>query len=63
MTPYLLEHRITNSVVSFAVNAFEKYSVILGYNINYFKPLLYDQKCTEMYMEILMTHNIKNYEA
>ena len=26
------------------------------------RPFFYDQKCTEMYMEILMTHNIKNYE-
>ena len=27
-----------------------------------FRPFLYDQKCTAMYMEIFMTHNIKNYE-
>ena len=26
------------------------------------RPILYDPECTEMYMEILMTHNIKNYE-
>ena len=26
------------------------------------RPILYDPECTKMYMEILMTHNIKNYE-
>ena len=26
------------------------------------RPILYDPKCTEMYMEILMAPNIKNYE-
>ena len=26
------------------------------------RPILYDPECTEMYMEIPMTHNIKNYE-
>ena len=26
------------------------------------RPILYDSECTEMYIKILMTHNIKNYE-
>ena len=34
MTHKLLEHQITNSVLNFAVNAFEKYREILGHKIN-----------------------------
>ena len=26
------------------------------------RPILYDSECTETYIKILMTHNIKNYE-
>ena len=56
-------HRINNRVVRMLLlmlskNIIESWVIKLASS----RPILYDSECTEMYIKILMTHNIKNYE-